>query len=123
MAETNGVSLRVQTPMQPIGVSGLKQWSVVREEFLQELSGPVGVKTYMKMRDNSPIIGAILFASEMLLRPVGWNCTPADESQEAMDLASFASTRSLRTVSTPGMCACPTSSRCSLLAGPCASGR
>lgn len=90
MAEQNGVSLRVQTPMQPIGVSGLKQWGLVREEFLQELTGPVGVQTYKKMRDNSPIIGAILFACEMLLRPVGWNCTPADESQEAMDLAAFA---------------------------------
>jgi hypothetical protein len=90
MAEANGVSLRVQTPMQPIGVSGLKQWGIIREEFLPELTGPVGVQTYKKMRDNSPIIGAILFACEMLLRPVGWNCTPADDSQEAMDLAAFA---------------------------------
>lgn len=90
MAETNGVSLRVQTPMQPIGVSGLKQWGLVREEFLQELTGPVGVKTYMKMRDNSAIVGACLFATEMLLRPVGWSCTPADESLQAAELASFA---------------------------------
>jgi hypothetical protein len=90
MAEQNGVSLRVQTPMQPIGVSGLRQWGIVKEEYLQELSGPQGVKTYMKMRDNSPIVGSILFATEMLLRPVGWSCTPADESQEALDLAAFA---------------------------------
>lgn len=90
MAEHNGISLRVQTPMQPIGTPGLKQWGVVREEFLQELSGPQGVQTYKKMRDNSPIIGAILFAVEMLVRPVGWSCTPADDSQEAADLAAFA---------------------------------
>lgn len=92
MAEVaqNGVTLGVPKPMQPIGTPGLKQWGAVREEFLQELSGPQGVQTYKKMRDNSPIIGAILFATEMLVRPVGWSCTPADESQQALELAAFA---------------------------------
>jgi hypothetical protein len=94
VAETNGViapSLNVPQPMQPIGVPGLRgMGGYVREEFLQELSGPTGVQTFKKMRDNSPIIGAILFATEMLVRPVGWSCTPADDSQEAADLAAFA---------------------------------
>jgi hypothetical protein len=89
-ATQNGLNLRIESPMQPIGTPGLKQWGVVREEFLQELSGPQGVQTYKKMRDNSPIIGSILFATEMLLRPVGWSCTPAADSQQAADLAAFA---------------------------------
>ena len=91
MAEENGVSLRVQTPMQPVGTPALRQrGGYVREEFLQELIGPQGVKTYKRMRDNSAIIGAILFAVEFLLRPVGWSCTPADESPQAEELAAFA---------------------------------
>jgi hypothetical protein len=77
--------------MQPIGTPGLLQWGgYVREEFLPELTGPAGMRTFKRMRDNSPIVGAILFAVEMLMRPVGWTCTPADDSQQAIDLASFA---------------------------------
>jgi hypothetical protein len=90
MAEDNGVSLRVPAPMRPLGTPGLKQWGMVREEFLQALSGPTGMRTYQRMRDNSPIVGAILFATEMLLRPIGWSCTPVDESEEAAELAAFA---------------------------------
>lgn len=89
--ETNGVSLRVAESMKPIGTPGLLQWGgYIREELLSELTGPAGVRTYKRMRDNSPIIGAILFAVEMLLRPVGWSCTPADESEQAFELAAFA---------------------------------
>ena len=118
MAEQNGVSLRVQTPMQPIGVSGLKQWGVVREEFLQELSGPVGVKTYMKMRDNSPIVGAILFAVRDAAAAGG--LVAARRSMRARKPRTWPpspSTRSLRTACTRGMCGSLTSSRCSPLAG------
>jgi hypothetical protein len=91
MAEQNGVSLRVASPMQPIGTPGLRQWGgVLREEYLQDLTGPQGMRVYKQMRDQSAIIGAIFHATEMLLRPVGWSCTPADESDEAAELATFA---------------------------------
>lgn len=91
MAEQNGVALRVTTPTQPVGTPGLLQWGgFVREELLPELTGLQGVRTYKQMRDTSPIIGAILFATEMLLRPVGWSCKPADDSPQAEELAAFA---------------------------------
>jgi hypothetical protein len=91
VAEQNGVSLRVESPLQPIGTPALRQWGgYIREEALQELVGPAGMRIYKRMRDQSAIVGSILFATEMLLRPVGWSCTPADDSLQAEELAAFA---------------------------------
>ena len=52
-----------------LGRSGLARWGGwIYEEFLRELRGRKGVEIYKEMLDNDDIIGAILFAIEMLMR-------------------------------------------------------
>ena len=71
------------------GVSGLTRFGgFVYEEWLKELQGRRGALTYREMRDNDAVIGAFLYAIEMLIRQVKWRIdvggeTPADE--EAKD--------------------------------------
>lgn len=43
------------------------------EEFLHELRGRRGIETYKEMADNDDVIGAILFAVEMLMRQATFN--------------------------------------------------
>lgn len=73
-----------------VGYTGLNQQSgTLREEFLPELRGKAGIKIYKEMRDNDPIVGAILFAVSMLIRQASWSVKPADESSGAEDAAEF----------------------------------
>lgn len=69
------------------GATGLKQFSgYVREEWMRDLIGRRGLLMYREMRDNDPIIGAIFFAIEMLLRGVSFHVEAGDDdSQEAAD--------------------------------------
>jgi hypothetical protein len=76
--------------MSEVGYSGLNiSGGVLREEFLAELRGKAGVKIYKEMRDNDPIIGAILFAVGMLIRQATWSLVPASEDAAAQDVADF----------------------------------
>lgn len=62
------------------GATGLKQYSgYVREEWLPDLLGRKGLLKLREMRDNDPIIGAIFFAFEMMLRGVAFHVKPEDE--------------------------------------------
>jgi hypothetical protein len=66
-----------------LGSIGLKQYGgVVREEFLRELQGVRGAKTYREMQDNSAVIGAALNAIEMLARQVSWDLVPPMEATD-----------------------------------------
>lgn len=61
-----------------IGVSGLKRsGGFITEEFVRELYGTRAVKVYREMSDNSPVVGAILFAISMLMRqaPIEWRAS------------------------------------------------
>jgi hypothetical protein len=72
------------------GTSGLRRaGGFVREDLLVELSGLQGVRKYKEMRDNSPVIGACLFAIEMLMRNVKWRVQPVDTSAEAQHYADL----------------------------------
>ncbi len=63
-----------------IGRSGLNNWGgEIREEFLKELKGKDGRKIIREMRDNDPIIGAMLFAVSMLIRQAKPKVRPAVE--------------------------------------------
>jgi hypothetical protein len=74
------------------GTSGLRRaGGFVREELLQDLVGLEGVKKYKQMSENSPVIGACLFAIEMRIRNVKWIMKPADTSPEAQHYADLAS--------------------------------
>ena len=74
-----------------IGTTGLeRQAGHVTEEFLTQLQGDRAVKVYTEMAENDPMIGAILFAVEMLIRGVTWHVDPVDSTMEAHRYAEFA---------------------------------
>jgi hypothetical protein len=60
-------------------------------DFVPELRGTRGIKTYREMRDNDATVGAIMAAMDMVLRGVEWRTEPSDENdQAAIDAAEFA---------------------------------
>lgn len=76
----NGVVAKASPPSpSEIGASGLQiAGGRVQDEFHKDLKGNRAVKTYREMRDNDPVIGALLFAIEMTLREVTWRTEPAE---------------------------------------------
>lgn len=73
-----------------LGVSGLRrQGPYVYEEFLPELRWPHAGKIYQEMSDNDPVIGAILYLAEMLIRGTSWDVEPASQSKEDLEAAEF----------------------------------
>lgn len=74
----------VPAPLDELGVSGLRRTGkrgLVIEEFLGELSGERGRRMYREMRDNDPVVGAMMFAIEMLARNVDWRVKGEDKQQ------------------------------------------
>lgn len=77
-----------ELPFLELGTSGLKaHGGFIKEEFLQQLSGPRGMRVYREMRDNDSMVGAALFAVEMAMRRADWSLTPADASTQALFIA------------------------------------
>ena len=73
-----------------IGTSGLRrQGPYVYEEFLPELRWPWAGKIFQEMSSNDPVIGAILYLAEMLIRGTSWSVTPASQSKEDLEAADF----------------------------------
>ena len=59
----------VPNDLEELGSSGLLEWNgFVHEEFLQELAGTKRNEVFREMSDNDPVVGAILFVIEMLIR-------------------------------------------------------
>ena len=84
------VSATQAASMTEVGYSGLNiTGGMLREEFLAELRGSRGIKTLREMRDNDPIIGAILFAVGMLIRQATWSLVPAEEDAASEAAAEF----------------------------------
>jgi hypothetical protein len=74
-----------------IGSSGLRAFSGwVREEFLPQLVGRQGARVYREMLDNSPIVGAVMFAILGVMRKVDWRTEPANDTPAAQEAADFA---------------------------------
>lgn len=99
MAASNKNGNQVQVPQVSskdlyleTGSTGLTRFGGwVYEEWLQNLRGIQGIKVYKEMRDNDPVVGAMLFAIEMLVREVTWDVEPAgdqpadDEAKEFLE--------------------------------------
>lgn len=51
----------------------------VNQEFLTELQGLKGYRIYEEMRKNDPVIGGLLFATEMAIRRVHWFAKGSDD--------------------------------------------
>jgi len=58
-------------------------------EWLKDLTGPRALAVYREMRDNDAVIGAFLFAIEMLVRQVEWSFVPSNDSAEAINITEF----------------------------------
>lgn len=79
-----------QVIMSEAGISGLNRMgSWVNEEWLTELQGVNGIKRYKEMRDNEAIVGAFLFAIEMLIRQASWNVEVGGDTDQDREAAQF----------------------------------
>ena len=77
---------------QEIGVDGgydLRS-GIRNDDFITELRGLRGIKKYREMRDNDPIIGAVVMSLEMLARSAQWSFVAADDSPAAAEGKAFA---------------------------------
>jgi len=73
-----------------LGVTGLnRQDGIVNEEWLRQLEGTKGVKIYAEMRDNDPVIGAILYAIKTLVRQTRSSVHPSGTSEKHHSYAQF----------------------------------
>ncbi len=76
--------------MGELGRTGLTYYGGrVYEEFLTQLSGDKAYKVYTEMCQNDPVIGAFLFAIDMLIRQASWRTEPASDSPEDQEAAQF----------------------------------
>jgi hypothetical protein len=73
-----------------LGTTGLKRYDgVIAEEYLPELQGQQAVKVYTQMSQGDPVVGAILFAVDMLMRQVSWSVEPYTNSAQDKKRAAF----------------------------------
>ena len=74
-----------------LGSSGLRRSrGTITEEFLANLQGVKGFKVYREMRDNDPVIGAMLYAIDKVITRLEWHVEGEDERtatfvQECLD--------------------------------------
>lgn len=80
-----------QSILADMGSTGLRAFGgYVREEFIQELIGRQGATVYREMFDNSPIVGAMMFATLGIMRKVEWRTEAVDESAAAQEAQKYA---------------------------------
>lgn len=73
--------------MSEIGSTGLpRTGGNIADEFLIELSGSRGRRTYREMRDNDPIVGAMLYSIEQVVKRLNWTVSSPTGD---IDLADF----------------------------------
>lgn len=80
-----------QTPdLSVIGSSGLDSvYGNLYDEPLAQLQGARGRRTYREMRETDPVVGAFMFAIDMLVRQVDWPINPANDTPPAQEQADF----------------------------------
>lgn len=73
-----------------IGRIGQRRYGgTIYEEFLPELRGTRGIEVYYEMSENDDVVGAILFAIEMLVRQCDWNVEPGGDTAKDKEAAEF----------------------------------
>lgn len=78
------------SPLIELGVTGLKRaGGILDEEFLPALKGRKAVKVFTEMSLNDPVVGALLFAIEQLLRQVTWRVEPGSQDKDGAEAAKF----------------------------------
>lgn len=78
------------SPFVELGSTGLRHYSgYIDEEFLPALRGKRAIQVFTEMKENDPMVGAMLFAVEMLMRKVEWRVEPASDQPADLELANF----------------------------------
>jgi len=73
-----------------MGTTGLREiGGRIDEEFLRELVGERGIAVYKEMSENDSIIGAVIFAIDMLIRNVDWDVQKVSDDPEDVEAADF----------------------------------
>lgn len=74
-----------------LGVAGdnTHNGQIRSDEFLTELRGKKAIRKYREMRDNDSTIGAVMYATEQVLRDVDLHVKPANDTPEAKAEADF----------------------------------
>lgn len=73
-----------------IGSTGLDRTAgIIDEEFLNELKDEKGRAVYTEMSNNDAVVGALLFATDMLIRSVIWDVMPVSDDRQDIDAADF----------------------------------
>lgn len=73
-----------------IGRIGQRRYGgTIYEEFLPELRGTRGIEVYREMSENDDVVGAIIFAIEMLVRQCDWNVEPGGDTAKDKEAAEF----------------------------------
>ena len=81
------------SPFMELGATGLKRsGGYLDEEFLPQLRGRKAVQVYKEMSENDPLVGALIFTVDRLLRNVEWRVEPAGKSKEDKDAAKLVET-------------------------------
>lgn len=91
MTESNTTeSVEKAGVLQEVGRTGLLSYAgVVNEEPLQALWGRRAMKVYQEMSTNDAVIGAVLFAIEMMMRQATWRVEPVSEDSTDQEAAEF----------------------------------
>lgn len=80
----------IKNDMAELGTSGLEQFGGhIFEEQLKQLQGSRGKLIFREMEDNDPIIGAIMFATEKLIRQIKWTVEPFSEDAADVEDKEF----------------------------------
>ena len=76
---------------QILGIAGdnTHNGQIRADEFLPELRGKRAIRKYREMRDNDSTIGAVMYATEQVLRDVDIKVMPANDTPEAKKEADF----------------------------------
>ena len=83
-------TIRHYNNFEEYGRLGQKRYGgIFFEEFLTQLRGQKGIQVYREMADNDSVVGAILFAIEMLIRHVTWDVEPQGKSAKDKEASQF----------------------------------
>jgi len=81
---------QVAANFKDIGTTGLNRWGHdVFEEFLPNLRYPRAARVFKEMSSNDPVIGAILYMAEQLVKGCTWRVEPAGEKRADKQAAEF----------------------------------
>ena len=74
-----------------LGIAGdnTHNGNIRADEFLPELRGKRAIRKYREMRDNDSTIGAVMYATEQVLRDVDLKVMPANDTPEAKREAEY----------------------------------